>query len=81
MALWDLILFQYLWGAHREGGPRLVTMVYSRTMRGYNWTETEKVLSEYKAHYEDNLAINEIIQRHYGIFILRGYSRADWTEP
>lgn len=48
MALWYLIPFQYLRGGYRESGPSLVTMAYSRTMKGYNQTKTEKVLSKYK---------------------------------
>lgn len=46
MALWDLILFQYLGGGYRESGPSLGTKVYSRAMRDYNQTETEMVLSK-----------------------------------
>lgn len=46
MALWDLILFQYLGGGYRESGPSLGTKVYSKAMRDYNQTETEMVLSK-----------------------------------
>lgn len=62
---------QHLRTGDRDNGARLFTVVYNRKMRDYRHKLKQEVLTSYKEkilHYEDDLALEQVIQR--GIFVL-----------
>lgn len=67
---------QYLWRGDRDDGARLFTVVYDRRMRDYRHKLKQEVLTRYKEkilHYDDDLALEQVIQRGCGIFVLSSF--------
>lgn len=67
---------QYLWRGDRDDEARLFTVVYNRRMRDYRQKLKQEVLTRYKEkilHYEDDLALEQVIQTGCGIFVLSSF--------